>query len=151
MPRLIQTLKCTIWKYLLLRDHSGEFSRDGKRLLQRSSSGDSHAISGGGTRRCVSPRWILLWVSQRSAFLPASSPMCTDTLMFLSDNWYCFGPSAFQAAIGRIQDFLILPAFFAGNGKLRLTFDCRRECIHLARVCVSIRQRLLFDDSSFSA
>lgn len=37
------------------------------------------------------------------------------------DNRYSFGHSAFQAAIGRVQDFLILPAFLARNRELSLT------------------------------
>ncbi len=55
---------------------------------------------------------------------------------------------ALQAAVRRIQDFLILPAFLAGNRKLGGALNSRSEGIHLPRVSALIRYCLPFDDGS---
>src|ERR1700688_4440700 len=71
-------------------------------------------------------------------------------LASLLDKRHCFRLSTLQAAVGCVQDFLILPAFFAWNRKLRVTFDRRGERVHLPCICISIRDNFLLNDAATS-
>src|ERR1700694_4925239 len=51
---------------------------------------------------------------------PDKGVLLHRVLTLLLDKRCCFGLSTLQAAIGRIQDLLILPTFFAANRASRL-------------------------------
>ncbi len=67
---------------------------------------------------------------------------------FLDDLWHRFGAPALHAPIRCVQDFLIAPAFFAGNRKLRFAFDSVRESIYLECVGQPVRDCLAFYNGS---
>ena len=82
-------------------------------------------------------------VSGHRNSLPDS--VCSEDLLYLGHR---FGSTALDAAVRGVQNLLVLPAFFAGHGKLRLAFDRRRERICLQRIGEAIRDRLRFDRRS---
>src|ERR1700674_2879901 len=69
----------------------------------------------------------------------------------LNDASHVFGLAALHAPVGRVQNFLIVPAFFAWNRKVRLAFDCGSEGIHLSCVGELVRDCVGLHDGSASA
>ena len=51
-----------------------------------------------------------------------------------SHSGHVCGSASFHAAIGRIEDHLVLPAFFTGNAELAFAFHRGGEVIHLLRI-----------------
>src|ERR687888_338665 len=61
------------------------------------------------------------------------------------------GLPALQAFIGRVQNQLVLPAFFSGNGEFAVPFDGGGKHIYLAGVSIAIGDRLGLHDNSSPA
>ena len=60
-----------------------------------------------------------------------------------SHSGHVCGSASFHAAIGRIEDHLVLPAFFTGNAELAFAFHRGGEVIHLLRIGEMVRNSLV--------
>ena len=56
-------------------------------------------------------------------------------IQFLNVSRYLFTFSRGQAAVGSVQNELVLPALLARHWKYFPTFDCGSEGVYLPRVC----------------
>ncbi len=91
-----------------------------------------------GTKLGQDQEWH--WAIVQAKGIPRSPPshsrqqLLRYSLPLFTYLKYIFRFAAIQTSIGRIQNFLILPAFFAGHRKFRFALDRVREGVDLLRV-----------------
>src|SRR5579872_936854 len=89
----------------------------------------------------VKPRGEALAVLLRSASCSSIAIEASEGTSVCRRSYFLH-LSAFHTPIGRVQDLLVLPAFFARRRKRRLPLNRISECVHLPRIRESVRYAL---------